>query len=90
MSVDERFSFLAAGRCVLGRTEPMDDHKFAYLFYSSVAVLVAVAAAYFIARAVSASWRTKAVRSYFSPYICGAIIWITLIVLLSSLYNFSG
>jgi hypothetical protein len=58
---------------------------FVYLFYSSVAVLVAVAAAYLVARPVSESWRTKAVRSYFSPYICGAIIWATLIVLLSCL-----
>ena len=62
-----------------------DSDLFGYLFYSSVAVLVVVAAAYLIARPVSASWRTKALRSYFSPYICGAIIWITLIVLLSSL-----
>ena len=55
------------------------------LFWACVAVLVGVSIFYFIARLLSERWRTKAVRSCFSPYIIGAVIWVSLILFLLAL-----
>jgi hypothetical protein len=45
-----------------------------------LAILVVVSAAYLVARRVSERWQSKAFRSYFSPYIVGATIWLVLFV----------
>src|SRR5215510_12221233 len=42
------------------------------------AVLVGISASYFVARSVPASWRTPAAQAYFTPYIVGATIWLSL------------
>jgi hypothetical protein len=60
------------------------------LFFACLAILVGVSVTYFIARRVSDSWMPKAVRSYFSPYIVGATMWLSLIFLLVIIYRFFG
>jgi len=49
-------------------------------FWACFATLVGVAAVYVAARLISERWRSKAVRSCFSPYIVGAAIWPILFV----------
>jgi hypothetical protein len=41
-------------------------------FWACFVALVGVSVAYFVARRASERWKSKAVRSYFSPYIVGA------------------
>jgi hypothetical protein len=66
------------------------DPQFVIPFWSCFAILVGVSVAYFIARRVSEVWKSKAVRSYFSPYIVGATIWLLLFLLFVVLDRFAG
>ena len=59
-------------------------------FLACLVTLIGVSAAYFIARKFSERWKSKAVRSYFSPYIVGATIWVLLILLFVVLDRFLG
>src|SRR5690349_18312108 len=67
-----------------------DSELCGVLFFACVAILVAVAGAYIVARIHSEFWRTKIVRTYFSPYLLGATVWMTLMVLLTYLYRLTG
>jgi hypothetical protein len=59
-------------------------------FWLSLAVLVGGSVFYFIARLVSTRWKSKKVRSYFSPYIVGATIWLLLFLLFWILDRIAG
>jgi hypothetical protein len=54
------------------------DPPYVVHFWISFSVLVGAASAYWIGRLTSAKWRSKTVRSYFSPYIVGSTIWLLL------------
>ena len=53
---------------------------YAIHFWVTFALLTGVSMAYLVARRISARWKSKAVRSYFSPYLIGATIWSVLIL----------
>jgi len=59
-------------------------------FLACVAILAGVTIFYILARSLSSTWKTLAVRSYFSPYIIGATIWISLFVILFLVNRFFG
>ena len=50
-------------------------------FYFCLVILVGVSAAYFLARQFSESWKSKVVRSHFTPYIGGATAYLLLFFL---------
>jgi hypothetical protein len=54
------------------------DPPYIIAFWLSFAVLIGISAFYAVARSVSDRWASKAVRSYFSPYILGATVWLLL------------
>jgi len=58
------------------------DPPYIIPFWACFSVLVGVAAFYFLARHLSERWKSKAVRSYFSPYIVGSTVWLTVILLI--------
>jgi hypothetical protein len=64
------------------------DPPYVIPFWVCFAVMVGVSLAYFVARRVSEPWKSKTVRSYFSPYIVGATIWFLLILLFVVLDRF--
>jgi len=66
------------------------DPPYVIPFWTCFAVMVGVSMVYFVARRVSEPWKSKAVRSYFSPYIIGATIWFFLILLFVVLDRFLG
>lgn len=57
------------------------------LFWVCVSILAGVSIFYFVARRLSERWRSEAVRSYFSPYIVGATIWLVLVLILAGVYR---
>ncbi|MDB6028281.1 MAG: hypothetical protein JWM68_4504 [Verrucomicrobiales bacterium] len=59
-------------------------------FWACFAALVGVSTLYLIARRVSERWKSKAVRSYFSPYIIGATVWLLLILFFVVLDRIAG
>lgn len=56
------------------------DPPYVVPFWVCFGGLFGVSTAYLVARRVSERWRSKALRSYFSPYIVGATIWLVLFV----------
>lgn len=56
------------------------DPPYVLPFWASFGVLVGASAVYFIVRLVSDHWKSKSVRSCFSPYIVGATVWLILFV----------
>ena len=59
-------------------------------FWACLSALVGVSTFYFVAQRVSKRWKSKAVRSYFSPYIVGATIWLLLLLLFVVVDRFAG
>jgi hypothetical protein len=61
------------------------DPQYVFLFWVCFTALVVPAIIYLVAQRFFDRWKTKAIRAYFSPYIVGATIWISLIVLFAAL-----
>jgi hypothetical protein len=59
-------------------------------FWLSLVILVGGSVFYFITRLVSPRWKPKIVRSYFSPYIVGATIWLLLFLIFGILDRLAG
>lgn len=76
---------IASILCALKSKAGSNADTYAILFFACVSILMGVSAFYFVARLFSERWRSKALRSCFSPYIIGAMIWIVLIPLLMAL-----
>lgn len=66
------------------------DPHYVIPFWACFAALVGVSVAYFIARRFSEQWKSKAVRSYVSPYIVGATVWLVLILVFVALGRILG
>jgi len=71
-------AFFAAG----SRSEREYVIPFSYCF----AILVGVSVAYFLARQFSESWKSKVVRSHFTPYIGGATAYLLFCILVKGFY----
>lgn len=56
------------------------DDRYIIPFWTSIVALTGGSTVYFIFRRHSEQWRSKIVRSYFSPYIAGTCIWLVLVV----------
>jgi len=66
------------------------DPPYVVPFWACFSALVGVSIVYFIGRRVSERWKSKAVRSYFSPYIIGATIWLLLFLIFVVLDKIAG
>ena len=66
------------------------EPPYAIPFWACFALLTGTSVFYLIARRRSERWRSRAVRSFFSPYLVGASIWLLLALLFIIVHKVAG
>lgn len=81
---------ICAGSVFFALGNKSADPPYVIPFWFCFATLVGVSVFYFFAKRIFVQWKSKDFRSYFSPYIVGATIWLLLILLFAVLDRVTG